>query len=95
MEELEDGADLLAAAVGELLGVELVESLSSQPNATRVGGQDAAEAVQQGGLAGSGGSEEGEAFARLELEVDRGEEGARAEGLGELLAAKRRWSAHF
>lgn len=95
MEELEDGADFLAATLCKFLRIKRVELLASQPDAARVGRHDSAQTVQECRLPRTGGSKEREALLRLYLEADVGEQGAFAEGFAEGLAFERRSFFHF
>ncbi len=88
VEELEDGADAASAQGGEWFGAEPVECFAAEPDGAGVGRGDAAEAVEQGGLAAAGGAEEGDALAGGDGEIDVGEEGAWTEGFAEVLAAE-------
>ena len=63
VEKLEDGADAFAAEEVQAVGVELVDARAEQADLAGVGPVDAAEAVEQGGLAAAGGAGEGDAFA--------------------------------
>ena len=83
VEELEDGSDLFAAKAGEGIAVELIDAVAVEGEATGVGPVDAAEAVEQGGLAAAGRAGEGDAFAGGDAEGDVIEHATRAVALGD------------
>ena len=84
MEELEDRADALASESGEAIGGEGFEGFAVELDGSGVGSVDAAKAVQERGLAGAGGADEGEAFTGTEGEADAAQDGPGVVGLADI-----------
>lgn len=69
VEELEDRADALPAQTGEAVRRQRFEGFAMKADGPGVGSVDATEAVQEGGLARTGGPDECEAFASAQGEA--------------------------
>ena len=76
MEKLEHGADALAAEAGEPIARECVDALAVEGDGAGVGAIDAAEAIEERGLAAAGGPGQRDAFAGRDRERHLGEHGA-------------------
>src|SRR5690606_38108955 len=68
--ELEHEADMLGTPAGQLAGLELVDTLAVDADAAGGGRIQAADQVQQGGLARARRAHQGEEIATLDVEVD-------------------------
>lgn len=76
VEELEDRADALPTEPREAIGGKGFEGLAMELDRTGVRSVDATEAIEEGGLAGTGGTDEGEAFPGTEGEADAAQDGS-------------------
>ena len=83
MEKLEHGADALAAEAGEPIARECVDALAVEGDGASVGAIDAAEAIEERGLAAAGGPGQRDAFAGGNGERHIGEHGACAVGFAD------------
>ena len=80
--ELEDEAEVAVAEVGEGLlreggGVDTIDTYG-----TDIGAVEGADDLEQGGLAGAGGSDDADNLATVDVQVDALEHLERAEALG-------------
>jgi len=84
VEELEDGPDALASESGEAIGGEGFQGFAVKLDGSGIGSVHAAEAVEERGLAGAGGTDEGQAFTGTEGEADAAEDGSGVVGLSDI-----------
>ena len=80
---MKDRPDLFAAQAGKRVAVELIDAMAIEREAAGVGSVDAAEAVEQGGLAAAGRAGERDAFAGGDPKRDVIEHATRAVTLGD------------
>ena len=70
VEELEDEADFVAAEAGEVVIGERGDGLAVDADFAGGGAVEAADQVEEGGLSGAGGADDGDHFAAGDVEVD-------------------------